>query len=353
MRRGRWPHRHNATPLVMKILFTSYVFAPGIGGIETVSALLAPEFVRAGHEVILVTKTSGEDLVSRPYEVVRNPGFSKSIKLMRWCDVFFQNHISLELAWPLLLVSRPWIVAHHSWLDPAGGVKVRLKRLLLRYGRHASISHPVADSLPVPSTIVGNPYDTEVFRLLPGIDRDRELVYLGRLVSDKGIDLLIDALAKLRQRGFTPRLTIVGSGPEMVSLREQGRRLGVGDQIRFTGSKTGVELAQCLNAHEVMIIPSRWAEPFGVVALEGIACGCMIIASRNGGLPEAVGPCGTSFETGNCIALADAMEEALAQPQVRVKAQREASTHLAHFTPSEVAGRYLQLFEQSLSKRPG
>ena len=91
----------------MKILLSSYVFAPSIGGIETVSALLAPEFIKAGHEVILITLTAKEDDVERPYRVIRRPSPTQLIGLVRWCDVYFQNNISLMLAWPLLFVRRP------------------------------------------------------------------------------------------------------------------------------------------------------------------------------------------------------------------------------------------------------
>ncbi len=335
----------------MKILLTSYVFAPSIGGIETVSALLAPEFVRAGHEVKLVTKTATEDSVSRPYEVIRNPSPSRFMELTRWCDVFFQNNISLEMAWPLLFIRRPWVVSHHTWLDLASTWKVQMKKRLLRFARHAAISRPIADSLSVPSTLVGNPYDPETFHLWPGIERDRELVYLGRLVSDKGIDLLVDALAELRQRGLTPRLSIIGAGPELYALRERAERLQVSSQIEFVGSKTGLELAKMLNAHLVMVIPSRWAEPFGVVALEGIACGCVIVASQNGGLLEAVGPCGRMVETGNLADLTHALQELLMRPQLHQELLREAPQHLAQFTPGHVASLYLNLFSEAMQKQ--
>jgi glycogen(starch) synthase len=331
----------------LKILFTSYAFSPDLGGLETVSALLAPEFVRAGHEVKLVTKTREEDHRSWPFEVVRDPGVTKLLELTRWCDVFFQNNISLELAWPLLLIHRPWIVAHQVWLNHetgSGTWRPRVKKFLLRFARNTAISHSIAEALPVSSTLVGNPYAPEIFRPRPGIGREHELVYLGRLVSDKGVDVLIGALAELRQRGLSPRLTIIGSGPEMAPLREMAERLQIESQIKFAGSKTGLELAQALNAHQIMVIPSRWAEPFGVVALEGIACGCAIVASRTGGLPEAIGPCGLLVEPGNCIALADALETALTRSQFREQLQREAPTHLARFIPSDIANRYLRLF---------
>jgi glycogen(starch) synthase len=119
----------------VKILLSSYVFSPSVGGIETVSALLAPEFVRAGHDVILVTKTRRDDGKSWPFQVYRDPAPAMFIELTRCCDVFFQNNISLQLAWPLLFVSRPWVISHSTWIDRLGlrgNLRDHLKRSLLR-----------------------------------------------------------------------------------------------------------------------------------------------------------------------------------------------------------------------------
>lgn len=337
----------------MKILFTSYFFSPSLGGIETVSALLAPEFVRRGHEVVLVTKTREDDHISsRPYQVVRAPGPLELIRLTRWCDILFQSNISLELSWPLLFIHRPWVISHQTMLlHPVGHLswRGRLKYFLFRYASHAAISHSIADSLPVSSIILGNPYSPETFKLIPGIPRDREILYLGRLVSDKGVDLMLEAVAELRRRGFIIRMTVIGSGPELANLQALARRLQISTQVEFTGPKKGVELARAIHAHQNMIVPSRWAEPFGVVVLEGIACGCAVIVSNTGGLPEAVGPCGVTFEPGNHLSLADAIQTALTQPGFRENLQRAAQSHLARFDPAVVAQGYLQLFERALA----
>jgi glycosyltransferase involved in cell wall biosynthesis len=334
----------------MKILFTSYVYAPSLGGIESVSSLLVHEFLKAGHEVKVVTKTKETDDVPRPYDLIRNPSAPELLKLTKWCDIFFQNNISLTLSWPLLFIHRPWIVAHHTWLSNSVNwydFRPHLKRFLLRYATNASISKPIADALPVPSVIVGNPYSPEIFRVISGIPRDRELIFLGRLVSDKGIDLIIKALAQLKERGLAPRLTIVGFGPQLPFLKELAGQLGVIAQIKFIGPMKGDELAHIVNGHQIMIVPSYWSEPFGLVALEGIACGCAVIASHNGGLPEAVGPCGMTFPPGDVTALADSIERGLTQPQFRENLQHDARDHLAKFEPSHVAQRYLELFAKN------
>ncbi|HUB68708.1 MAG TPA: glycosyltransferase family 4 protein [Candidatus Methylacidiphilales bacterium] len=334
----------------MKILFSSYVFSPSVGGIETVAALLAPEFVRSGHEVALVTLTGEDDGKSWPFAVQRSPGPAQLLELTRWCDVFFQNNISLQLAWPLLFVRRPWIISHSTWIDRLGArgkLRDQLKRFLLPYGVNVTVSRAVAHGIPVASTIVGNPYSDDIFRQIPGITRDRELIFVGRLVSDKGVDLLIQSLADLRALGLSPRLTIAGSGPEEPALRLMAANLGVANQIEFAGSKEPREIARLLNAHQVLVVPSRWAEPFGIVVLEGLGCGCAVIAARMGGLPEAVGSCGLLFATDNPKALTEALHTMLTQPATLEKFRQNAGPHLGQFQTATVAARYLEVFERA------
>jgi glycosyltransferase involved in cell wall biosynthesis len=340
----------------VKILLSSYVFSPSIGGIETVSALLAPEFVKAGHEVILITLTGADDSREYPYQVFRKPSPAKLIELVRWCDVYFQNNISLHLAWPLLFVRRPWVIAHHTWLRPYGepmSWRAKLKCLLLRLGTNATISRAVAERIPVPSTIVGNPYSDQVYRRIPGIPRDLELVYLGRLVSDKGVDTLLEAMKKLRQRSLFPRLTIIGSGSEEASLRQLSHRLEIEKQITFTGSKMPDQIAQLLNAHQVLVVPSRMPEPFGIVVLEAAASGCVIVASCAGGLPDAVGPCGVTYERADSDGLTDALYRVLTDPGMRETILHRGREHLANFTPAVVARKYLDVFTRALESHAG
>jgi glycogen(starch) synthase len=335
----------------VKILLSSYVFSPSVGGIETVSELITPEFVRAGHEVILITATREEDGIKRPYQVERRPSLRRMIELVRWSDVYFQNNISLLYAWPLLFIRKPWVIAHHTWLAefPKGrNWKARLKRVLLRYGTNATISKPVACDLPLPSTIVGNPYAPDIFKLRPEIPRERELVYLGRLVSDKGIDLLIESVADLRKQGLHPRLTIIGSGQEEGSLRKLTSERGLDGQVEFLGSKKPAEIARLLNAHQILVVPSRWPEPFGIVALEGIASGCVVAASQAGGLPQAVGPCGLTFTIADLEELTSTLHTLLTQPELRSRLSLHAEQHLRQFQPAIVAKKYIDVFNQSL-----
>ncbi len=309
----------------MKLLVYSPAFLPRVGGLEIAVAQLATEMARRGCEVVVVTRTAsgildaGPDADAHlPYRVVRRPGRLALLRLTRWCDLFYQANVSLRGLWPLLFVRRPWAVSHHSWYRQGDGRiawQDRLKRYLLRFAvASIAVSASVAADLDTPSVVIPNSYRDDLFRLLPGEARTGDLIFLGRLVSDKGVDVLLDALGLLAGRGLRPGLTVVGDGPEAPRLRAQADRLGVGDQIQFLGTRTGEELVRLLNRHRILVVPSRYDEPFGIVALEGIACGCAVVASEGGGLPEAVGPCGRTFANGDSANLAAVLAGLLAEP---------------------------------------
>jgi glycogen(starch) synthase len=337
----------------MKILLTSLYFAPAIGGIETISMLLAKEFVAAGHSVKVATKTREGSGVDYGFEVLRDPSFSELAVAMRWCDIFFQNNVSLQLARPLLIVRRPWIMVHQTWIPkPRGfsGMNNRLKLFLLRFGRSISISTAIAESLPVPSPVIPNSYEAAVFYPRPTIERSVDLVALGRLVSDKGFDLLLEAMALLARDGLHPKLTLIGEGPEKPRLMQQAKELNLDGQITFAGAMSGNALAEELNRHRIMVIPSRWKEPFGVVALEGIACGCVPVGSREGGLSDAIGACGPTFPNGDAPALAAELSRLLTTPELLPQYRQHADEHLRRHRLDVVAASYLEFFARHLRR---
>ena len=331
----------------MKILLSSHAFSPRIGGIETASEILAEEFLAAGHEVRVVTQTLETGERAFPFPVLRDPGARALYAAVEWCDVFFHNNISLQTAWPLLVLRRPWVVMHQTWI-PRTGLAGRVKRFVLRFAQSIAISRAVALELDGPCVLIPNPYRDEVFRPMPGVARERELIFTGRLVPDKGCDLMLIALWQLRKKGLRPRLTIVGSGMDEEQLREIAVQLGVIEQVIFTGTLTGDDLARALHGHLLQLVPSLWAEPFGIVALEGIACGCYVIGSQQGGLREAIGPCGSTFPNGDGNVLAKEIERVLADVALREAALARAPEHLARHRRRTVAAQCLEVLERAL-----
>jgi len=339
----------------LKILLCSHVFAPDIGGIETVSALLAAQFSSLGSAVTVVTHTPGGP-VSSAYEVVRRPSLRKLRALTRQADIVFQSNISLRTLLPLLLCGKPIVVTHHTYLtrvDGRLGWRDHIKRALLSRCHNISVSKAIADELPVKSTVIGNPFDSQEFAAWGANDRDtqreKDIVFLGRLVSDKGCDLALHALAQLKAEGICPSFTVIGDGPQRAALERLAVELHIAAQVDFRGvvrESRGRELAR----HTVMVIPSIWAEPFGLVALEGLAAGCVVAASSAGGLPEAVGPCGLLFPNGDVKTMAAILKSLIVDAGLREQLLVERDRHLQRFQPGNVAREYLAIFESALSK---
>lgn len=337
----------------MKILISSHAFAPSLGGIETVSALLAAEFSRLGHPVTVLTQAPAESAEDFAYPVLRRPSLGELCKSIKGCDLFWQNNLSLRTLWPALLMSKPVVITHQgSYCRAPTGIDLvqRLKHAIVGQTTSVAISEAVAACFATDSTVIHNPYDARKFSFAASSEeRSADLIFLGRLVSEKGVDILLEALATLRTRGLFPSLTIVGAGPELSAMQQMAATFGLNDQITFAGPKCGVELGDLLRRHKILVVPSRYDEPFGVVALEGIACGCVVVGSQGGGLPEAIGPCGLTFPNGDVSALAQALESLLLAPSEQERLFAHAPQHLAKFHPATIAEAYLALFRSKLS----
>jgi glycosyltransferase involved in cell wall biosynthesis len=336
----------------LNIVLVSFAFFPSIGGVQEVSALLAREFASAGHQVVVVTKTSysGRE-EAHDYRVLRRPSPLALIRLHRWADMVFHNNVSLQLGFPLLFVCRPWVVAHHIGIPTGIGLiamKARIKRYVLRYARGVSVSRALAASFTTPCTVISNPYDDRIFTVLPGLRRDREIVFVARMIAEKGLPVLLDAIELLADRGVHPQLTVVGAGPAEREWRERVENTPIASKVRFVGVQRGANLASLLNQHRIVVVPSLCEESFGMVALEGIACGCVAIGSASGGLDEAIGPAGVTFPSGDHVALATLIEQLLANDEMRMFYREKMPEHLARHSPRKIAGLYLKLFSELL-----
>jgi len=337
----------------LKILLCSICFHPSVGGIEVTSEILADEFTRMGSEVTLVTDTPSVSPDDYAFPVVRQPDKKRLLELGKQSDVIFQNNISLKTLIPLLRAGKPVVVTTQTWLTRTNGSvswQDRLKKLVLRLVHNVAISEPIAKTLPKPSTIIHNPFQMRLFYPHHDEPKKRDIVFVGRLVSDKGCDLILKALAILKNDRLTPSFTVIGDGPERATLEAMTAELGLSGQVRFLGNlreSRALEMAR----HAIMVVPSIWAEPFGIVALEGIATGCAMIVSERGGLPEAVGKCGLLFPNGDVPALAAALRMLLTDNLKRQELVSEGEEHLKGFSPPYIAERYMEVFRKVTEKR--
>jgi glycosyltransferase involved in cell wall biosynthesis len=330
----------------MRFVFYSPNFYPLIGGLENVVMDLATELSRLGHAVRVLTLAPANEPDAFPFEVVRGVRFWQTVRHIRWGERLVQVNVSLNGILPYLLVQRPLILFHQN-LYPTNSWIGRLKwavskRASVNIGCSAFIAQHYKRCYSL-----GNPYNEAVFKLRRGQPRTKNLIFLGRLVSDKGCDVLLRALEKLKSTySLIPALSIVGEGPERGPLEHLANELGVTSQVTFEGSRAGTALADTLNQHTLLIVPSVYEEPFGIVALEGIACGCFVIGSRAGGLPEAIGPCGATFPLGDAMALADVIYKALNESDWRNAHQQYAPAHLEKHRRAAVAERFLSIINK-------
>jgi glycogen synthase len=335
----------------VKILLWSYSFHPTIGGIETMARLLAEEFTRAGHTVTVVTRTPvSDDAPDRfSFQVVRQPSPLDLLKLLRRSDVYLHNHISVKAAWPLLLIRRPWAIAFHTWIADAG-LRRWFQRVAMKHATSICVSRALAAHLQQRSIVIPNLYDDSTFRFDRAATRDRELVFVGRLVRDKGVASLLGALVQLKEQNLAPKLTVVGQGPQAENLKELTRKLGLASQVEFVGGMAPTDVAATLNRHHILVVPSIWPEPFGIVALEGIACGCVVVGSRGGGLADAIGACGVTFPNGDQDELARCLGELLRAPESWPRYRQNAPAHLRIHRSAVIADRYLEVLASVISR---
>jgi len=163
--------------------------------------------------------------------------------------------------------------------------------------------------------------DTRVFA--PCADRPENrpgfvVGYIGRLVPEKGIDLLIEAIPLI---GGNIRLLIMGSGPYRPTLEEMARIVKVSDQVDFIPPVPSSQVARQMCALGVLVLPSRttsvWKEQFGRVLVEAMACKVPVIGSDSGAIPEVIGDAGLIFPEGNAAALADCLRRLIESPTLR------------------------------------
>lgn len=344
----------------MRILFLSHNFYPFIGGIEINSEILANAFVNAGHELRLATWTKDTGDKKFIFPIIRNPNPLTLLKEFKWADLIFENNPSLRLSWPSFFSGKPRVVAICTWIsrgDGRTGWQDRLKFLWLRKATAViAVSEAVRKRCWQNATVISNPYNNKLFRIIPSVEKSVDFVFLGRLVTDKGADLAIRALSLLIKNGYTRLngnsktiLTIIGDGPERSRLENLAAEENIQENVQFRGSLTGDQLVKCLNMHKYIIIPSLWEEPFGNVALEGMACGCVPITSDGGGLPDAIGDAGLSFSRGNVHSFFMTIKKIIHEEALEQQLLVNARDHLAKHTMDVVGKKYLSVLEKAIS----
>jgi glycosyltransferase involved in cell wall biosynthesis len=354
----------------MKLLIYSHFFAPSIGGVETIGLSLArglsvlrepngaPQF-----EITLATQTppGSFDDSALPFRVIRRPGLLKLLQLIRSTGVVHVAGPAIAPMYLALLWRKPLVIEHHGYqatcpngllfhhptstvcrghflareyrecLKCNSGNNGRAKSVwlllsaLLRNAASRRATANIAPSLhvasrqalPCTTTIahgIEDPYaGKDPVSFAPPIS-SRNFAYLGRLVIEKGLSILLEATRLLRIEGHQVKIVLIGDGPDRPHLEKQVFTLGLEKSIHFAGFLSGANLDQALHGVGTIIMPTTMEETAGLAAMEQMARGRAVIASRLGGLVEAVGAAGLTFSPGEPRALAEAMGRILDEP---------------------------------------
>ena len=221
-----------------------------------------------------------------------------------------------------------------------------------------------------PSRIAVIPCGVDTNLFLPGdqaaaraaleLDDQPRLLYVGRLAPIKGLETLLDAMARLRAAGTRVHLSIVGGDADEPlnghegALRARLARLDLGGTVTFVGAQPQERLRAWYVAADTTVLPSHY-ESFGMVALEAMACGIPVVASRVGGLQTTVrdGVTGLLVRESDPAALAGALDRLLGDPDLRFRLGREgvqwAARHRWPCIAEAVCREYAALVERASS----
>jgi len=192
------------------------------------------------------------------------------------------------------------------------------------------------------------PNGVELNRLTPAADGERfsepTILYLGRLKRYKGVDLILHAVALLRDHGVPVRLLIAGKGDHLGRLQELQARLGLGDLVKFLGYVPEEEKVQLLQQSWIHVLTSP-KEGWGISILEAAACGTPTVASDSPGLRDAVqdGRTGLLVPHGNVNTLSEALSNLIENEEERKRMGVTARSFAEDFT-WEASARKMEAF---------
>lgn len=192
--------------------------------------------------------------------------------------------------------------------------------------------------------------DSALFHPVERSPRPFTVGYIGRLVEEKGIHLLIEAFARLDQ---SPRLIILGGGPEQERLTALANQLGVAERVAFLPQVPSAEIAACYHALDVLALPSltraHWKEQFGRVLVEAMASGVPVVGSDSGAIPGVISDAGLIVPEGDSSALAEALRRLRDQPDLYEELrQRGRQRAVEHFSHEHVATATVSVYREML-----
>jgi glycosyltransferase involved in cell wall biosynthesis len=369
----------------MRILITSDIFPPDVGGPATYVPHIAAELTRHGHQVTVMTYSLVQSYAgdgSYPFPVVRVSAapprwrrFPRTLSAIlahaRNADIIYANGLVTESVLANYVLHKPivakvvgdlawersrdkgWIhddIEHFQTARYSPKVELMRWRRNLSYGRMDCIIVPsrylkemllLYWRLPASRVqVVYNSFEATGQGLAPaviGLPVTFKLVTVCRLTGWKGVDGLIQALPAL---GPDVGLVIVGDGPLYADLVALAQRLGVDGRVRFTGTVPKEQVSAYLRACDAFVLNSTY-EGMPHVILEAMAAGCPVVATAVGGTGEIIedGVNGLLVPPGEPLALQQVLLRMLNNPTERLNMVQKAQDSLGRFSPAVMVER--------------
>ncbi|TMA54053.1 MAG: glycosyltransferase family 4 protein [Deltaproteobacteria bacterium] len=362
----------------------------GVGGIETIAAALVHEFQRAGHPITVLARGDPtastldatvpvlrlplHQLPRRAIHLVPELRFRRrllraTVTLRRAlaaarAEVVLTLAVSTYAPYCAALARRTPLVLSLQGGETRGQFTSRpraLRTALRRATRVVACARSLAPSARALApevashlVVIPNGVDPDAFAAASGRPHPRPYAAaVGRLVRQKGFDVLLEAFTRVAARGEPIDLLIAGDGLERTSLPAIRDRLGLAERVRFLGTLDRDAVAALYRGALFSVCPSRW-EGLPVACLEAMASGRAVVATAVDGIPDAVlpGETGLLVPAEDAGALATAMSALLADPALRERlGRRGEAVARERFAWPIVAGRYLEVLAEAATGR--
>lgn len=345
----------------MRILMLAWEYPPRIvGGIARVVHDLSHKLVKDGHEVTVVTYKDGDcpeyeddkgvkvyrvnnymispnnfidwimqlnfNMVAKATEIINKEGKFDCIHAHDWLVAYSAKTLKNSYEMPIVSTIHATEAGRNSgihdetqkyindteWLLTYESTEVIVNSNYMKCELQRLFGLPFEKINVVPNGINLNNFSgiekDYNFRRQYAMDNEKIILYVGRLVYEKGIQNLISAMPKILQGYNDTKLIIAGKGGMIDELKAQANRMGLGNKVYFTGYLNSKQVQKMYKCADIAVFPSTY-EPFGIVALEAMLAGIPTVVSDIGGLNEIVthGVDGMKSYAGNPNSIADSV----------------------------------------------
>ena len=389
----------------MKILMLTWEYPPRIvGGIARVVHDLSKRLIKDGHEVTVITYRDGNvpeyendkgvevyrvdnymihpnnfidwimqlnfNMIAKATEVINKEGGFDVIHAHDWLVTYAAKSLKQSFNLPMVATIHATEAGRNSgihddtqryindteWLLTYEATEVIVNSNYMKGHVQGLFGLPFDKISVIPNGInlnnftgIDRDYD---FRRRFAMDNEKIILYVGRLVYEKGVQHLISAMPKILENYHDSKLVIAGKGGMIDELKSQVESMGLSNKVYFTGYLNQKEVQKMYKCADVAVFPSTY-EPFGIVALEAMLAGIPTVVSDIGGLNEIVehGVNGMKSYTGNPNSIADSVLSLLFDPQLAMNVTKNAKNKVKdEFNWQKIAQDTHYIYELAISK---